>query len=87
MELNADHQIIQDNNVDLIYISDLILQILNIIDLRIDNEKFIFKNTSNYKVSTILKKLKKFKSQYLSNGVIPDLQSNFDRDLLDINPS
>jgi UDP-2-acetamido-2,6-beta-L-arabino-hexul-4-ose reductase len=74
-------QIIQDNNVDLIYISDLILQILNIIDLRIDNEKFIFKNTSNYKVLTILKKLKKFKSQYLSNGVIPDLQSNFDRDL------
>ncbi len=74
-------QIIKDNNVDLIYISDLISQILNIIDLRIDNEKFIFKNTSNYKVSTILKKLKKFKSQYISNGVIPDVQSNFDRDL------
>lgn len=75
---NMTPTIIDDNQVDLIYIADLINEIINIIDKRVDNNKIILKTEYNYKVSDVLNKLIYFKECYMHERTIPNLKNPFD---------
>lgn len=63
-----------DNEVDLIYIDDLISEIIDIINQPIKNDYYIIKHTDSKRVSDILELLNLFKNEYLDNGQIPRLE-------------
>ena len=65
-----------DNEVNLIYIDELISEIVDIINHPINNDFYQIKHTNNKRVSEILDLLKEFKIQYLENGQIPKLDLN-----------
>ena len=71
-----------DAEVGLIYVDELVKQILNIIE---KNEKFIkierLVETSRYKVSDILNMMESYKSDYIDKAIIPQLETNFKRNL------
>ena len=65
-----------DSEVNLIYIDELISEIVDIINHPINNDFYQIKHTNNKRVSEILDLLKEFKIQYLENGQIPKLDLN-----------
>ena len=65
-----------DNEVNLIYIDELISEIIDIINHPINIDFYQIKHTNNKRVSEILDLLKEFKIQYLENGQIPKLDLN-----------
>lgn len=83
------HQLIQNNephiNLDaklnLIYIDELVQQILTLIDGKIGCAELQIPTSSVYKVSDILNLLRSFKDQYLQSGIIPLFSSNFELNL------
>ena len=72
-----------DAELRLIYISELIQNIIDIIETQEEQiiEKKLIAYTSTAKVSDILNKLKIFKQLYFNNGTIPHLNSSFDINL------
>jgi UDP-2-acetamido-2,6-beta-L-arabino-hexul-4-ose reductase len=69
-----------DARLNLIYINDLIKEIISLIDTKSFN--YIKINpTDSYKVSDILDLLIYFNKNYIINGVIPQLNSNFEINL------
>jgi UDP-2-acetamido-2,6-beta-L-arabino-hexul-4-ose reductase len=71
-----------DGEVKLIYVNELVNYIIAQItnhESRITNH--IIPNTSTIRVSDLIKKLAKYKSNYFENGEIPILDTQFDRDL------
>ncbi len=68
--------IIEDNEVELVYVTDLCEHIHSIIT----NERRDFK-TTRIKVSEVLNKLSTYNLDYNSNNTIPDMDSKFDVDL------
>lgn len=70
-----------DGNINLIYVGELVQEILKIAEKNEANPKFIIKATSRIRVSEILSLLNLYKIQYQDNGEIPNLNSNFELNL------
>ena len=70
-----------DGTVSLIYVGELVQEILNIIEKGESNKKLTIEATSHFKVSEILKLLNSYKIQYQDNGEIPSINSTFELNL------
>ena len=68
--------IINDSVVKLVYINDVV----DMFKKCIDRNKFEFK-TTDIKVSQVLEKLNYYKKYYFSEGRVPNINDNFDRNL------
>jgi UDP-2-acetamido-2,6-beta-L-arabino-hexul-4-ose reductase len=74
--------IINDSEVALIYVGDLVKEIIDIFEnTEVQNLKKEIKPTKNIKVSEILCKLNYYKELYFDNCQIPELKDKFDIDL------
>ena len=73
---NESPVIIKDLDVKLIYIDELISDIIYIIDNPVNNHFLQIKHTENKKVSEVLELLKSFKVMYIDNGQIPKVELN-----------
>jgi UDP-2-acetamido-2,6-beta-L-arabino-hexul-4-ose reductase len=74
-------RIINDSDLNLIYVAELISEILQIIEKKeFSTEKLIHK-TKTIKVAKLLEQLLIFKESYFLNGNIPALDSDFDVNL------
>jgi UDP-2-acetamido-2,6-beta-L-arabino-hexul-4-ose reductase len=82
-QLTHDEQpkIVNDCDLKLIYVGDLVFEIINVIQLKIQNPAYQVNSTSQYKVSELLLMLNKYKEQYLGRGEIPNLESSFEINL------
>ena len=78
---NQNPEIDQDSSVKLIYVDDLIRDIIEQIRSKEENENYIVHHTDEYKVSEILALLSSFKSQYIDSGTIPALKNKFEVNL------
>ena len=70
-----------DASVELIYVGELVEEILTIIKQKTRNEKLLVKATSEVKVSEILNLLLAYKLGYQDNGEIPEINSTFELNL------
>ncbi|GAA5086399.1 NAD-dependent epimerase/dehydratase family protein [Chryseobacterium ginsengisoli] len=70
-----------DGEVKLIYVGELVQEIINQIDIAETNELYEVPHTSVNKVSEVLTKLENYKKLYFDNGEIPVLESKFDLNL------
>lgn len=68
----------QDTEVNLIFVGELVQEIINEIKAGISHSEFKIESTSSVKVSQILAILRNFKSMYLENGQIPELKTDFE---------
>ena len=78
---DAEPRIDVDAQLKLIYIGDLVKIIYGCICNKLSDKEFIVEHTIEIKVTEILSQLKSFKSLYLENGIFPDLNDTFERDL------
>jgi UDP-2-acetamido-2,6-beta-L-arabino-hexul-4-ose reductase len=67
-----------DADLSLIYINDLVSEIREIINNRLNKPEYQVKEKAIVKVSNILGKLKYYQKNYLNDGIIPDLGEYFD---------
>ena len=75
---NLEPKIEIDAEVGLIFVDELVKQILNIIDKGGNGKTSVrLEETSKYKVSEILLMMKSFKKDYLEQGIIPNLDTEF----------
>ncbi|MBN1905491.1 MAG: NAD-dependent epimerase/dehydratase family protein, partial [Deltaproteobacteria bacterium] len=77
-----------DGELNLIYVGELVNEILSIIDSKeipVNKNKFCeaikIQHTATIKVSDLLGKLEGFKQDYFIKGIIPDLDNPFERNL------
>lgn len=70
-----------DGEVKLIYVGELVQEIISQIESEESNILYEVLNTSVNKVSEVLQKLENYKSLYFDNGEIPVLVSRFDLNL------
>ena len=70
-----------DGTLSLIYVGELVQEILNVIEKGLSNKKLIIKSTTHIKVSEILTLLNLYKIHYQDNGEIPNLNSTFELNL------
>lgn len=70
-----------DSAVNLIYIQELIFEIINVIRKRINIPFLVIKPTSQKKVSEVLDLLKNYQNSYLVSGSIPNVECSFSRNL------
>jgi UDP-2-acetamido-2,6-beta-L-arabino-hexul-4-ose reductase len=70
-----------DSEVKLIYVGELVAEIINQIRLNQGDIECMVKATSEIKVSEVLEKLNGFKSTYFDKGEIPLLATTFDLNL------
>ncbi len=68
----------QDAEVNLIYVGELVQEIISEIKEESSHSEFKIKSTSSLKVSQILAILQNFKEMYLENGQIPELRTDFE---------
>jgi len=79
---NEQPTIIQDGKFSLIYINYLVDDIYNLIKNRKDGYRVEYlKPRVEIKVSEILAMLNKFKDFYYNTGMVPEIKSDFERDL------
>lgn len=74
-------EIDMDGEVRLIYVGELVQEIINCIENQKQDELYIVPFTSAIKVSEVLAKLQNFKNLYFDNGEIPKLETTFDYNL------
>tara|TARA_B110000003_G_scaffold17555_1_gene17278 strand:- start:6820 stop:7938 length:1119 start_codon:yes stop_codon:yes gene_type:complete len=70
-----------DGTVSLIYVGELVKEILNVIEKGLSNKKLIIKSTTHIKVSEILNLISLYKSKYQDCGEIPTINSSFELNL------
>ncbi len=70
-----------DGTVSLIYVGELVQEILTVIEKGTSHEKLTIDATSHIKVSEILTLLNSFKIQYQDQGEVPSLNSTFELNL------
>jgi len=70
-----------DGDVKLIYVGQLVQEIINQIRLGKTNELYQVPHTSSNKVSEVLAILEHFKATYFEKGVVPELKNDFDFNL------
>lgn len=71
----------QDGDLKLIYVGELVSEIIQEIKESKNAGLIIVSHTAEAKVSEILEKLMLFKTQYIDNGIIPALETDFDLNL------
>ena len=75
---NLDTKIEMDSEVGLIFVDELVREIISIIENDPNNANTIrLAETSRYKVSEVRSLLNSFKDQYLQRGIIPEIDNNF----------
>ncbi len=74
-------KIINDSELNLIYVAELISEIVKVIESNESNPKKVITSTKTIKVSKLLSQLLIFKQSYFLNGNIPILDSDFDLNL------
>ncbi len=67
-----------DASLKLIYINDLVKIIFSAINKEFEQQTVHVNHKHDIKVSEILDKLQKFKSEYIDNNIIPKLKDDFD---------
>lgn len=67
-----------DGDVKLIYVGDLAMTIIQQIRSKAGNDLLVVPHTDEKKVSAILKLLEDYKSDYMDNGIIPQLPDPFE---------
>lgn len=67
-----------DSSVNLIYVGDLVHEILGIVDSGLNDSSFILEHRKSITVSELLSMLTKFQTQYHFQGIIPELNDKFD---------
>ncbi|MDQ0067548.1 polysaccharide biosynthesis C-terminal domain-containing protein [Chryseobacterium lathyri] len=70
-----------DGKVKLIYVGELVQEIIDKIETAETQNIYEVPHTSENKVSEVLEKLKKYKQLYFDNGEIPELTTRFDLNL------
>src|SRR5690606_6968255 len=70
-----------DGSVKLIYVGDLVQEIIGEIRKGAGNELLHILHTDDYKVSQVLALLEGYTEKYLKYGVIPELNSRFETNL------
>lgn len=70
-----------DGEVKLIYVGELVQEILNQIETGKTQELYTVPFTTSIKVSEVLAKLENYKNLYFDNGEVPELHSDFDLQL------
>ncbi len=70
-----------DSELNLIYIDELVQEIIKVIRDKINNVYYEILPTAKYKVSDVLKSLDLFKQVYFKKGEIPHLKTEFDINL------
>ena len=83
--LGEEPEIHLDGTVSLIYVGELVQEILNIIEKGESNKKLTVEATSHIKVSEILTLLNSYKSLYQDNGKVPIINSTFELNLFNTN--
>ena len=79
---NLEPKIEIDAEVGLIYVDELVKHILNIIENDSKSKSIVrLEETSRHKVSEILMMMNNFKQDYLQHGIIPELDTDFKRNL------
>lgn len=78
---NENPKIAIDSEVQLIYVAELVAEIIKEINTLNKNEYLVIRNTSTIKVSELLTLLEYFNSSYLVNGEIPKLENEFELNL------
>ncbi|APF20146.1 NAD-dependent epimerase/dehydratase [Caldithrix abyssi DSM 13497] len=78
---NKTPKIEVDARLKLIYVQELIEEIHRIIHKTIGNEKYYIKHTEETRVSEILTILTQYKNNYIIQNAIPELQTEFKRNL------
>lgn len=70
-----------DGNLKLIYVGELVDEILKAIRERKNEEQYVVPHTAKAKVSQILQLLQNYKSEYQDKGEIPEINNNFELNL------
>ncbi len=70
-----------DGDLKLIYVAELVALIITAIRRSESTDSIIVPHTCEAKVSEILEKLQYFKTQYQDNGIIPELNTDFEFNL------
>lgn len=70
-----------DAQLKIIYVGDLVRIIYDAISNKSAGNEYIVHHTKEIKVTEILQKLLGFRTSYFQNGILPDLNDSFDRDL------
>jgi len=70
-----------DADLRMIYIGDLVKEIHDCIQRKVNNTEYRVAHTNEAKVTEILELLKSFKSHYFEKGIFPDLTDPFKRNL------
>lgn len=70
-----------DSEVRLIYVGELVQEIINQINNGKTIEKYTIPFTTAIKVSEVLARLEYYKSTYFDHGVVPEIESDFDLQL------
>lgn len=70
-----------DGEVKLIYVGELVEEIINQIEKSETTESYEIPHTSVNKVSEVLTKLESYKTLYFDNGEVPQLETKFDLNL------
>lgn len=84
---NETPEIQVDGEIKLIYVAELVKEIIAQFEVSVITnkqsaiKKYFVPNTSQIKVSELLNKFAEFKEDYFENGIIPDLNNEFDRNL------
>jgi UDP-2-acetamido-2,6-beta-L-arabino-hexul-4-ose reductase len=84
---NETPKIEEDGIIKLIYVEELVTEIIQMIDKKSSNEQkggrhtLLLDFTSTIKVSDLLSKLEQFKTNYFEKGMIPNLDTPFERNL------
>jgi len=75
---NEVSQIDVDGDMKLIYVGELVEEIIKAIRKGVSNKEVLVPHTSESKVSELLSLLESYKDQYQRKGIIPQLNSNFE---------
>jgi UDP-2-acetamido-2,6-beta-L-arabino-hexul-4-ose reductase len=78
---NEEPTINVDAEVNLIYVDQLLKEILKVIDEKLEAASYPIPHTATRKVSRILETLQLFKDKYILKGIIPEFYSQFEFDL------
>lgn len=70
-----------DGELKLIYVAELVQEIITLIRTKNNNPKLEISHTASQKVSQILTLLEKYKTEYQDKGSIPNLNSTFELNL------
>jgi UDP-2-acetamido-2,6-beta-L-arabino-hexul-4-ose reductase len=74
-------KIIDDGELNLIYVGELVAEIIYVIKNHLNNHFYEVKSTCQFKVSELLNKLKEFKNTYFDKGEIPEVKNSFELNL------